>query len=100
VRVRPATGEDFDRVTALLEELGRPKVADDTRADCRSIFERHLVDDRAAHLVAEDDDGEVVGFCSLHFRDRLNYTTPAARGRRERSSRSRSGEPGRGTAGY
>jgi GNAT superfamily N-acetyltransferase len=78
VRVRPATGDDFDGVTALLEELGRPKVTDDTRADCRSIFERHLEDDRAAHLVAEDGEGAVVGFCSLHFRDRLNYTTPDA----------------------
>ena len=28
--------------------------------------------------MAEDDEGRPVGFCSLHFRDRLNYSTPDA----------------------
>jgi len=78
VRVRLASAGDFDSVTALLEDLGRPKVTDETRDECRAIFERQLADERAAHLVAEDDDGAVVGFCSLHFRDRLNFTTPDA----------------------
>jgi GNAT superfamily N-acetyltransferase len=78
VRVRPAEAADFDSVTALLEELGRARVTDDTREACRAMFERHLADDRAAHLVAEDEDGVVVGFASLHFRDRLNFTTPDA----------------------
>ena len=36
-----------------------------------------MADGDAAHLVAEDD-GEVIGFCSLHFRERLNYPTPEA----------------------
>ena len=77
MKVRPAVSEDFDAVTALLEELGRPEVTDDTREECRAIFERQVADREAAHLVAEDE-GAVVGFCSLHFRDRLNFTTPDA----------------------
>jgi GNAT superfamily N-acetyltransferase len=77
VRVRPAAAGDFEAVTALLEELGRRKVTDETRGYCRAMYERHLGDDRAAHLVAEDD-GSVIGFCSLHFRDWLNYPTPDA----------------------
>jgi GNAT superfamily N-acetyltransferase len=78
VRVRAAVADDFEAVTALLEELGRARVTEDTRDGCLAMFERHLRDEGAAHLVAEDDGGAVVGFCSLHFRDRLNYSTPDA----------------------
>jgi GNAT superfamily N-acetyltransferase len=78
VRVRPAEGADFEAVTALLEELGRPKVTDATSEKCRTIYERQLEDDRTAHLVAVNGGGAVVGFCSLHFRDRLNFATPDA----------------------
>jgi GNAT superfamily N-acetyltransferase len=74
--VRLAGPEDFDAVTALLAELGRPVVTD--RATCRAVYDRDLADPEAAHLLAEDDDGRVVGFCSLHFRPRLNQTTPQA----------------------
>jgi GNAT superfamily N-acetyltransferase len=77
LKVRPADGGDFEAVTALLEELGRAKVTDETRDECRALFEEHVADSEAAHLVAEDH-GEVVGFCSLHFRARLNYPTPDA----------------------
>jgi GNAT superfamily N-acetyltransferase len=76
--VRPAERRDFPRVTALLEELGRPAVTDATRDGCRAVFERHLDDPAASHLVAEDAEGRVVGFCSLHFRERLNFATPDA----------------------
>jgi GNAT superfamily N-acetyltransferase len=78
VKVRLADTGDFEAVTALLEELGRTRVTEETREGCLAMFERHLGDDSAAHLVAEDDGGSVVGFCSLHFRDRLNYSTPDA----------------------
>lgn len=78
MRIRRAERLDFAAVTALLEELGRARVTDETREICRAVFDRHLADDRAAHLVAEDADGAVIGFCSLHFRDRLNYPTPDA----------------------
>jgi GNAT superfamily N-acetyltransferase len=77
LKVRLADVGDFDAVTALLEELGRDEVTDETRATCRALLEEHVADSEAAHLVAEDD-GEVIGFCSLHFRERLNYTTPDA----------------------
>jgi GNAT superfamily N-acetyltransferase len=77
LKVRLADSGDFEAVSALLEELGRPAVTDATRDACRAIFEEHVVDSEAAHLVAEEG-GEVVGFCSLHFRERLNYTTPDA----------------------
>jgi len=78
VRVRPGESADFGAVTALLEELGRATVTDGTRDECRAIWERHLGDESATHLVAEDEDGALVGFCSLHFRDRLNFPTPDA----------------------
>jgi GNAT superfamily N-acetyltransferase len=78
VRVRKADHGDFEVVTALLEELGRATVTDDTRDACRETFENHVADGDAEHLVAEDDGGRVVGFCSLHFRERLNHPTPDA----------------------
>lgn len=78
MRIRPATRADFEAVTGLLEELGRPQVGDETRDDARAIFEEQVVDPNAHHIVAEDDDGRVVAFCSLHFRERLNYATQEA----------------------
>ena len=78
MNVRSAEPRDFDAVTALLEALGRKEVTDETRDRCREIYAAQVSDPTADHLVAVDDDGEVVGFCSLHFRKRLNYTTPEA----------------------
>ena len=78
VIVRAARSHDFDAVTRLLEELGRPEVTEETRDACRAVFEAQVLDPEAAHLVAEADDGAVVGFCSLHFRPRLNHLTPQA----------------------
>src|SRR5204863_5508418 len=78
VRVRAASRADFEAVTALLELLGRPKVTDAAREDCRAVFEEQVVDPNAHHIVAEEDDGTVVGFCSLHFRERLNHPTDEA----------------------
>jgi hypothetical protein len=73
VKVRPASRSDFDAVTSLLEVLGRPAVTDATREDCRAVFEEQVVDPNAHHIVAEDEEGNVVAFCSLHFRERLNW---------------------------
>ena len=78
MRLRPATRADFDAVTALLAELGRPAVGEAERADAQAVFEEQVVDARAHHIVAEDDDGHVVAFCSLHFRERLNWPTEEA----------------------
>jgi GNAT superfamily N-acetyltransferase len=78
VRVRSAEPSDFDAVVRLLVRLGRPEVTDETRDRCRSIHESQLADPAADHLVAEDEGGAIVGFCSLHYLDRLNYVTPQA----------------------
>jgi GNAT superfamily N-acetyltransferase len=71
--VRLAVRDDFDAATALLEELGRPVVRN--REAALAVYARDLADPAAAHLVAEDDERRIVGFCSLHFRPRLNHMT-------------------------
>lgn len=78
MRVRQAEPRDFDAVTALLEELGRPRVGDSERQACRDVYEAQLADPGAAHLVAEGDGDALVGFCSLHFRTRLNHASAEA----------------------
>lgn len=78
MRTRAARGDDFDRVAALLELLGRPHVTDATRPDAAAIYERQVHDPDSHHLVVEDDAGRIVGFCSLHFRRRLNHVTEEA----------------------
>jgi GNAT superfamily N-acetyltransferase len=78
MNVRSAEPRDFEAVTTLLEALGRQEVTDETRDRCREIYAAQISDPAVDHLVAENDEGEVVGFCSLHFRKRLNYTTPEA----------------------
>ena len=83
---------DFAAVTDLLEQLGRARVTNEDYAACRDLFAQQLDEPDTDHLVAEDERGNVVGFCSLHYRRRLNYVepqgwipdlivTPAARGR-------------------
>jgi PhnO protein len=75
--VRGAQETDFARVTELLEALGRARVTHDSYALARQVYLNQLTDPNAAHLVAIDN-GAVAGFCSLHFRTRLNHTTPQA----------------------
>jgi GNAT superfamily N-acetyltransferase len=77
VDVRRAEARDFDAVTALLEELGRAVVTEETEAQCRRVFLAQLEEEGAGPLVVEDG-GRVVGCCSLHFRPRLNRPTPDA----------------------
>jgi GNAT superfamily N-acetyltransferase len=78
MNVRPAQEEDFGTITRLLEELGRPTVTLRTRAECKAVFAEQLADPNAEHLVAVTDRGMIVGFCSLHFRSRLNQPDPQA----------------------
>jgi GNAT superfamily N-acetyltransferase len=78
MNVRSAEPRDFEAVTALLEELGRETVTDATRDRCRELYAAQLSDPGSDHLVAENDEGAVVGFCSLHFRNRLNHPTAQA----------------------
>jgi GNAT superfamily N-acetyltransferase len=78
VIVRSIESADFEAVTALLQSLGRPEVTDATEGGAREVFDTQVADDGCDHLVALDDDGRVVGFCSLHYRPRLNHATPQA----------------------
>lgn len=78
MRIRAARGEDFDRVTALLELAGRPPLTPETHADAEAIYERQVHDPDSHHLVGEDEAGHIVGFCGLHFRRRLNHATEEA----------------------
>jgi GNAT superfamily N-acetyltransferase len=78
MQVRPATIDDFDAVTALLEDLGRPAVDDQARKGARAVFQTQVADPDADHLVAVEDTGSVIGFCSLHYRPRLNHLTMQA----------------------
>lgn len=77
VAVRPIGPEDFEAVTRLLAELGRPRVGPEDVEGARAVYLRHVARDDTASLLAEQD-GEAVGFCSLEFRDRLNRTTTQA----------------------
>ena len=72
MEVRPAHLEDLTAVTALLEILGRPRLVPG-QEDFKDVYEKQVADPHTHHLVAEGD-GELVGFCSLHFRGRLNQS--------------------------
>jgi GNAT superfamily N-acetyltransferase len=74
MRIRPARRDDFEAVTRLLEELGRPAVSAQTEDDCRAVYEKQIFDPDSHHMVAEDDHG-VIAFASVHFRARLNHPT-------------------------
>ena len=76
--IRAARGDDFEAVATLLEKLGRAKVTPETRDDCQALFRQQIVDPNAHHMVAVNADGEVVAFCSLVFRPRLNHVREEA----------------------
>jgi GNAT superfamily N-acetyltransferase len=76
--LRQARGDDFEAVAALLEELGRDPVGDDVREDCRAVFRQQVVDPSSHHMVVLGADGEVVAFCALQFRRRLNLPAEEA----------------------
>lgn len=76
--IRPAVMSDFARVTELLELLGRPRVTHEDYASCRDVYAAQLEDSHTHHLVAVDSRDDAVGFCSLHFRVRLNRPEPEA----------------------
>jgi GNAT superfamily N-acetyltransferase len=74
MRVRAARRDDFEAVTRLLEELGRPAVTAATEADCRAVYDKQIFDPDSHHILAEDERG-VIAFVSVHFRARLNHPT-------------------------
>ena len=75
ITTRLATPDDFETVTRLLTELGRTPLDEGNEERFRSIYRSQIDDPSCCHLVAELD-GSIVGFCSLHFRDRLNRPLP------------------------
>jgi GNAT superfamily N-acetyltransferase len=77
MRIRAARRDDFEGVTRLLEELGRPLVIAEAEADCRAVYDEQVVDPNTHHIVAEDGSG-LIAFASLHFRGRLNHPTQEA----------------------
>src|SRR3954447_3709419 len=78
MRVRPVVEGDFRAVCELLAELGRPAVGSGAEQACRATFMADLDDAGADHLLAVDDSGTPLGFCSLHYRRRLNHPTEEA----------------------
>jgi len=77
VQVRLAEAGDFLPVAALLTELGRPALTPATADAAQAVYERHIARLDTASLVAELG-GELVGFLSLVFRERLNCVQPQA----------------------
>ena len=78
VTVRAATLQDFNAVTSLLEELGRPQVLGTPREGAaRDRYQRWLEAPDLEAWVAEID-GSVVGFIDLTFVPRLNFDGPQA----------------------
>ena len=75
--VREARPGDWEAVASLLEELGRPKTRPEERAEHREAFARYLARSTTVALLAEED-GEIVGFLDLEFRQRLNLLVPQA----------------------
>jgi GNAT superfamily N-acetyltransferase len=75
--VRPAAVADFAAVAGLLAVLGRPALEPATAAAIKAGYEQYLSRPDTAPLVAEVD-GEVAGFLSLEFRQRLGRTRPQA----------------------
>lgn len=78
MQIRDARAEDWPRVAPLLAELGRPDVrGDDDFDEHGRAFARFLERPGTAALVAEED-GELVGFLDLEYRQRLNFLRPQA----------------------
>ncbi len=72
ITIRAITPEDFDAVAALLAELGRPALSDASRPAAEDVYRRHVERSNTASLLAELD-GRPIGFCSLEYRERLNW---------------------------
>jgi GNAT superfamily N-acetyltransferase len=70
--IRAVALADFETVSGLLAELGRPALEAATLDAVRAVFERHVGNDRAASLIALRGD-RAVGVLVLEFRERLNW---------------------------
>ncbi len=75
MNVREARPDDFEGVTRLLAELGRPDVLGTADVSAhRKNFQTYLRRGDTVALVAEDEG--IVGFCEIEFRQRLNFGAP------------------------
>lgn len=78
ITVRRAAPDDWPAVAALLAELGRPQaLGTEDEVALRAVYADYLERADAEALVAEAD-GEVIGFCDVEFRTRLNFDVPQA----------------------
>jgi GNAT superfamily N-acetyltransferase len=71
------TDEDFDAVTRLLAELGRPTPSPEQLPALRRTYAQHVERSDTASMLA-DLDGTPVGFISLELRTRLRDGRPEA----------------------
>ena len=79
VTVRPIRDDDvdFEAVTRLLAELGRPAPAEERTPALRRTYTQHVGRSETASLLAELD-GAAVGFISLEFRQPFFTVAPQA----------------------
>jgi GNAT superfamily N-acetyltransferase len=80
VHVRDARPEDFESVSRLLEELGRPTVlGTEEERERRDDYEAWLKQPGLfAWVAVGDDEGPVVGFIDMQLVPRLNFASPQA----------------------
>ena len=68
----------FSRGLSVARRAWRPRrPTDETRAQARQAFERHLTSADTASLIALRD-GHAIGLLSLHIRERLSQPVPEA----------------------
>src|SRR5579864_4369641 len=77
ILIRAATARDFNAVASLLAELGRDALTPESERAIKLGYEKYIKRPDTAPLVAELD-GQVVGFLSLEYRQRLNRAAPQA----------------------
>ncbi len=75
--IRPMTEEDFDAVTRLLAELGRPAPGEERLPALRRTFVEHVRRPDSASQVAVLD-GSVAGVCTLELREPFFTLAPQA----------------------
>jgi GNAT superfamily N-acetyltransferase len=78
VTVRAAEPADFEAVTSLLEELGRPKALGTAQEEAARDRYRRWLDAPDLEAWVAEIDGQVVGFVDLSFVPRLSFEGPQA----------------------
>lgn len=77
MEIREVREADFEALTRLIGELGRPQLTESNRGSLRRVFDILRSDPSAVFLVAEAD-GELIGTIRVQIRDRLNFANPEA----------------------